>query len=304
MAAVAALALAGCGGGGGGAAAGAQRSSATSSAGSSTSTAAGTMTGTVAGRRPTKLLVVVLENHAPDSVEREMPWLSAQGKQYGNATQYYALAHPSLPNYLAMAGGTTFGITDDAHQLAGASVFGQGAPGAARTYAEGMSEPCQQHNDGRYAVRHNPWTYFPDERSACRRDDVPAGTPSGGALQSDLAAGRMPTFGLLVPDVCNDAHDCDLSTADKWLATWNQAIQAGADWKAGRLAVLVTFDEDDHSAGNHITAVLMHPSLHGVRVDQRLDHLDLSASASRLVGAQPLRDAAGRAGVLAAFGLG
>jgi acid phosphatase len=229
--------------------------------------------------RPTKLLVVVLENHAPDSVEREMPWLSAQGRQYGSATP-------------------------DSHQLDGASVFGQGAaPGAARTYAEGMSEPCEQHNDGRYAVRHNPWAYFPAEGTACRRDDVPAGTPSGGALQSDLAAGRMPTFGLLIPDVCNDAHDCELSTADQWLASWGKAIQAGADWKAGRLAVLVTFDEDDHSAGNHITAVLMHPSLHGVRVDQRLDHRDLSASASRLLGAQPLREAAGRAGVLAAFGL-
>jgi len=300
--------LAGCGGGGT-TAAGAQRSSAASKAGSTTTTAAaGTaISTTTAGAHPTKLLVVVLENHAPDSVEREMPWLSAQGKQYGTATQYYALTHPSLPNYLAMAGGTTFGISDDhspdQHHLSGPSVFGQGAPGATRTYAEAMVEPCEQHNDGRYAVRHNPWAYFPDEGSACRRDDVPAGTPSAGALSSDLSAGRMPTFGLLVPDVCNDAHDCDLSTADRWLASWGQAVQAGADWKSGRLAVLVTFDEDDHTSGNRITTVLMHPSLHGVRVDRRLDHLDLSASASRLLGAQPLRDAAGRAGVLAAFGL-
>jgi acid phosphatase len=237
-----------------------------------------------------------------------MPWLSAKAKQYGTAAQYYALTHPSLPNYLAMAGGTTFGITDDrgpgAHPLPGGSVFGQGRPGATRTYAEGMREPCQQHNDGRYAVRHNPWAYFPAERSACRRADVPAGTPSGGALRSDLAAGRMPTFGLLVPDVCNDAHDCDLSTADAWLASWGRAVQAGPDWKAGRLAVLVTFDEDDHTARNRITTVLMHPSLHGARVDRRLDHRDLSATASRLLGGQPLREAAGRPGLLAAFGLG
>jgi acid phosphatase len=257
--------------------------------------------------RPTKLLVVVLENHAPDAVEREMPWLAAQAKRYGTATTYYALAHPSLPNYLALAGGSTFGVRDDRdpdrHPLAGGSVFDQGPAGAARTYAEGMSQPCEQTDDGSYAVRHNPWTYFPAEHAACLRDDVPAGTPSAGALQRDVAASTLPRFGLLVPDVCNDAHDCELPTADRWLASWVRAIEAGPDWKAGRLAVLVTFDEDDHTAGNRISAVVMHPSLRGVRVDRRLDHRDLSASASRLLGTQPLREAAGRPGMLAAFGL-
>ena len=257
--------------------------------------------------RPTKLLVVVLENHAPDSVEQEMPQLSAQGRRYGTATAYYALTHPSLGNYLAIAGGTTFGVRDDdppkRHRLSGRSVFGQGAAGRTRTYAEGMTEPCEQHDDGDYAVRHNPWTYFADERTACQRDDLPSGTPSAGALQRDLAAGRMPTFAMLIPDLCNDAHDCELATSDRWLSPWLQAVQAGPDWKAGRLAVLVTFDEDDHTAGNRITAVLMHPSLHGVKVDRRLDHRDLSASASRLLGGQPLREAAGRPGLLEAFGL-
>jgi hypothetical protein len=260
-------------------------------------------------RTPTKLLVVVLENHAPDDVARDMPTLSASGARYGEATSYYALTHPSLPNYLSIAGGTTFGVRDDKgpgkHPLPGGSVFGQAVPGrtTARTYAEGMSEPCQRSNDGRYAVRHNPWVYFPAERAACKRDDVPAGTPAAGALQADLAGGRMPTFSLLVPDVCNDAHDCDLATADRWLASWLKAVEAAPEWRTGGLAVFVTFDEDDHSAGNHITGVLMHPALSGVRVTDRLDHRDLSASASRLLGGPPLREAAGRPGLLAAFGL-
>jgi acid phosphatase len=260
-------------------------------------------------RKPSKLLVVVLENHAPDAVGQEMPKLSAMGARYGQATQYYALTHPSLPNYMAMAGGTTFGVRDDKgpdqHPLPGASVFGQAVPGrtTARTYAEGMTKPCQRSNDGRYAVRHNPWVYFPAERAACERDDVPSGTPTAGALRDDLAHGRMPTFSLLVPDVCNDAHDCDLGTADRWLGSWLRAVQAAPEWRTGGLAVFVTFDEDDRSAGNHITGVLMHPALHGVRVSDRLDHRDLSASASRLLGGRPLHDAAGRPGLLAAFGL-
>jgi acid phosphatase len=108
---------------------------------------------------------------------------------------------------------------------------------------------------------------------------------------------------MVVPDVCNDAHDCSLARADRWLRSWLRTVQAGPDWRAGRLAVVVTFDEDDHSAGNHVTAVVLHPSLHGVRVSRRLDHRDLSASASRLAGGAPLRDARGRAGLLAAFHL-
>jgi hypothetical protein len=261
-------------------------------------------------RRASKLLVVVLENRAASRVTREMPYLSAQARRYGQATRYYGVTHPSLPNYLTMAGGSTFRVRDDgrpaAHPLHGASLFGQALAHhrTAKTYAEGMTSRCQRHDSGRYAVRHNPWTYFPAERAACRRHDVPAGTPTRGALQRDVAAGHLPTFGLLVPDVCNDAHDCSLATSDRWLRSWLRTVKAGPDWRSGRLAVLVTFDEDDHSAGNHVAAVLMHPSLHGVRVRRRLDHHDLSAAVSRLVGAPPLRGAAHRAGILAAFRLG
>jgi hypothetical protein len=259
--------------------------------------------------RPSKLLVVVLENRAASRVRREMPYLSSQARRYGQATRYYGVTHPSLPNYLTMAGGSTFHVRDDrrpsAHRLRGASVFGQALAHhrTATTYAEGMKVNCQQRNSGRYAVRHNPWAYFRSERAACRRHDLPAGTPARGPLHRDLAAGRLPTFSLLVPDVCNDAHDCSLARADRWLRSWLHQVKAGPDWRSGRLAVLVTFDEDDRSAHNHVAAVLMHRGTHHVRVRQRMDHRDLSASVSRLVGAEPLRGAARRRGVLAAFGL-
>jgi len=202
-----------------------------------------------AAKRPSKLLVVVLENHDVSRTRREMPYLSAQAARYGQATRYFGVTHPSLPNYLTMAGGSTFGVRDDrgpgAHRLRGASVFGQalGHHRTTATYAEGMRTNCQQRDTGRYAVRHNPWTYFPAERAACRRHDVPAGTPARGALRRDVRAGRLPTFSMLVPDVCNDAHDCSLARADRWVRSWLRVVQAGPDWRAGRLAVLVTFDE-------------------------------------------------------------
>jgi phosphatidylinositol-3-phosphatase len=245
-------------------------------------------------------MVVVLENHSESTALSGMPYLRSQAERYGVATNSYAVTHPSLPNYLAIAGGSTFGVLDDkppaAHPVNGTSVFGQvrAAGQTAMTYAEGMAKPCELQRDGLYAVKHNPWTYFADpaERSACRSFDVPSGTPDSGALHDDVAAGQLPTFSLLIPDLCNDAHDCALGTADSWLRSWLTTIMAGPDFAAGRLLVVVTFDEDDHHSQNHILTVFLHPTLKQTTISTRFDQYAVSGLVSRLVGAKPLREAA------------
>jgi acid phosphatase len=212
---------------------------------------------------------------------------------------------------LAIAGGSTFGVHDDnlpvAHPLSGSSVFGQvlAAGKVAKTYAEGMTSACQMLSSGRYAVKHNPWPYFTSatERAGCKRYDLPSGTPSNGALHDDIAAGNLPTFGLLIPDLCNDGHDCTLSTADGWLQGWIRPLLASQDFRTGRLAVVVTFDEDHRDANNNILTAVLQRGVHGKVVSAHLDNYALSRSVSQLVGARPLRDAAGAPDLLAAFGL-
>src|SRR4051812_37211498 len=113
-----------------------------------------------------------------------MQRLAALAANGGGASRYYALTHPSLGNYLAIAGATTFHVRDDEgparHPLSGPSVFGQvlSAGRVAKTYAEGMPGHGVTTSSGRYAVKHNPWAYFTDtaERAGCRRYDVPAGS--------------------------------------------------------------------------------------------------------------------------------
>jgi phosphatidylinositol-3-phosphatase len=278
------------------------------SAGSSTSTPARSAAGP-RGAQPTKLLVIVMENHSSSGAAAGMPRLAAAAHRYGLATRSFGVTHPSLPNYLAIAAGSTFSVHDDkppsAHRLPGRSVFGQvlASGKVAKTYAEGMTAPCQTTPSRRYAVKHNPWTYFRSERAACLRDDVPAGTPSRGALQHDIAAAAMPTFALLIPDLCNDAHDCSLATADRWLGLWLAPLTAGPDFRAGRLAVVVTFDEDDNHSHNQILTAVLHESLHGSTVRTRLDHLALSRAASGLVGRGGLRGARTAPDLLTSFGL-
>lgn len=292
-------------------------SSAPSPGGSTTSTSATPSTASsprlAAAVSPhvSKLLVVVLENHNRSQALSQMPALAAQARRYGQATQWYAVAHPSLPNYLGLTGGSTFGVRDDknppSHHLSGRSVFGQltAAHHSVRAYVDSMPSACAQSNSGRYAVRHNAWAYFTaaSERTWCRRYDVPAGTTSRGALHDDVVAGRLPRYAQLIPDVCHDGHDCSLATADAWLGAWLKRIEAGPDFRSGRLAVVVTFDEDDHHASNHVAFVVAAAQLHGKSVSRRFTHGSLAAAPSRLVGLKPLRYAGTSPDVLKAFGL-
>lgn len=256
------------------------------------------------GEPVSKVLVVVVENHSLDAMRREMPWTFALAQRYGYATGYRALAHPSLPNYLAIAGGDTFGISDDkdpaAHVLHGPSVFGQALAQhrTAKVYAEDMPAPCSTASRGRYAVRHNPWTYFADEHAACEQYDVPIT-----ALAGDVQGGDLPTVGMVVPNLCSDAHDCPLSEADRWMRDVVGQVMAGPDFTSGRLLVVITADEDDGDQGNLVLTTMVNPQITGSVVHSDLSHYSLSGLLSQVAGAQPLRRARSAPPLGAAFGL-
>jgi hypothetical protein len=258
-----------------------------------------------------KVMVIVEENHSQTEAVTLMPHLAGWADTYGKATAYTAVTHPSLPNYLAIAGGSTFGVADDnapsSHPISGDSVFDQSisAAASAKTYAEGMTSNCMLGNTGRYAVKHNPWAYFngATQRANCNTGDVPLGTTSAGNLHDDIAAGALPNTGMMVPDLCNDAHDCPLTTADDWLAAWVPQLMGGADYKSGNLTIVITFDEDDSSAGNNVAFVVIDPRLSGKVVSSAANHYSLTRWLDANVGAPPLRSAATAPDLKAAFGL-
>ncbi|ABL81117.1 phosphatidylinositol-3-phosphate phosphatase [Nocardioides sp. JS614] len=255
--------------------------------------------------RVSKVVVFIVENHSLDQMRDRMPFTYALATTYGHATGYTAMTHPSLPNYLAIVSGSTQGVTDDrnpeAHVLRGPTVLGKAvrAGHTAAVYAEGMPENCALTNGGtRYAVRHNPWTYFVDERSLCQQYDVALD-----ALPSATTSGRLPTVSLVIPDLCNDAHDCSLASADAWLSKQITPLTEGPDWKSGHLAIVVTADEDDRHHGNNVLTLVANPALHGKVVTEPLNHLSLSRSLSEVSGSAPLNQAAGAPSLLSAFGL-
>jgi acid phosphatase len=247
------------------------------------------------GQPVTKLLTIVEENHSLEQMKTGMPYLYSLAQRFAYANNYVAIRHPSLPNYLAIAGGDTFGVSDDAgpasHPLSGQSVFGQAiAHGrTAGVYAESMPGNCAQSSSAGYVVKHNPWPYFVDERALCNASDTPE-TGFGAAV----GANALPNAGMLIPNLCNDAHDCSLGTADSWLKNRLPNILASSDFTSGKLAVVVTADEDDSASGNKVLTVVLHASLDGSHkvVSTPLTHYSLSGFYSQTNGSSPLRKAA------------
>jgi acid phosphatase len=265
-------------------------------------------------KAPTKVLVFVEENHSLSQMLAGMPYLSRLAtKRYGYAAHYLAITHPSLPNYLAIAGGSTFGVTNDGGPATNAPKVGKARSAfdeaiahglTAKTYAESMPSNCYLKTAGEYAPKHNPWTYFASGRRSCNRYDVPMGTPSHGAFAHDIKTGHLPNVGMAIPNLCNDAHSCAIARADHWLKRWLPPILHSHAFTSGRLAVVVTADEGVRSAPNTVlTAVLHAPGRGGRAVRTPLTHYSLSGFLSRMAHAHPLRHAARATSFARAFGL-
>jgi phosphatidylinositol-3-phosphatase len=261
--------------------------------------------------RATKVLVVIEENHSYAQMRAGMPFLAALSDTYGYATHWTAITHPSEPNYLAITGGSTFGITDDkppaahAAQMRGAtSVFDQALESGrtAATYAESMPANCSldDSSDGvpTYAVRHNPWAYFPAGRHGCLADDE-----NLRQFGRDAAGNALPHVGFLIPDLRNDGHDGSLGTADHWLEDHLAPVLDSRDFTSGKLVVIVTADEDDRHSGNTVLTSVLTPALSHRVVTSPLTHYSLTRYIAEILGVPALREGAGAPDLAAAFGL-
>jgi len=234
------------------------------------------------------------------------PYVNSLRASCGTASDFHAIMHPSLPNYIALTSGGTQGVSGDgdpsAHPLRARSIFEQVR--SWKTYAESMPRPCTLQSSGLYAVRHNTATYYVRlRRTLCARD-VPMGTTGRGALRRDLARNTLPRFSFVVPNVCNDQHDCGIQTGDAWLRTWVPALLRSRAYRAGRTAIFITWDENDGRFGNRIPLLVIAPSIHrGKVVRSRLSHYALLRATEAMLGLHYLGKAAHAGRLRRLFGL-
>jgi len=251
-----------------------------------------------------KLLVVVEENHSLAQMRRRMPYTFSLARRYGYAGDYHALGHPSLPNYLGITSGHMYGVHRNMKpsllKVGSPSVFGQ-ALAAGRTagvYVDSMPTPCFRRRQAPYTLPANPWVFYSRERSACLAHDRPMA-----AFAPDVSAGRLPQVGMVTPNLCHSGHDCPLSTADAWFERLMSTVTSGPDWRSGRLAIVLTADEDHHNAGNVVLTTVIHPSQSHHVVSARLTHYSLTRLFDEVAGLPPLGQAATAPSMAKAFGL-
>ena len=236
-------------------------------------------------RQPTRIAVVVLENTEYGDIigNRSAPYINSLARRYVLATRYFGIRHPSLPNYLALLGGSTFGIDDDCDDCSvrGASLVDQlDAAGISwRAYMEGMPSPCSQAASvGEYTKHHNPFVYFDNVVSSaarCARKVVPLSL-----LTRDLRSGALPRFVWITPDKCHDMHDCSAAVADRFLRRQLTPLLGAL----GRNGVLfLTWDEGTSNrgccsgaSGGHIATIVAGGlARHGFRFRRNADHYSI-----------------------------
>lgn len=248
----------------------------------------------------THVVVVVMENHAYSRIigSSAAPYENTLADECGVATSYYAVAHPSLPNYIAMTAGTTAGVRDDkppaSHRLSKPSIFSQ-LGSQWRSYEESMPSNCDLSSSGLYAVKHNPAPYFPNVRKACSKQDVPLpASPSFAAA-----------FTFVTPNRCNDMHDCSVETGDTWLKTFVSRVLATSEYENGHLVLFLTWDEGGGRTGtNQVPLVVAAPTVPaGLRVTRTFTHYGLLATVEQILGKSCVAKACAAASLRDAFHL-
>jgi phospholipase C len=246
-----------------------------------------------------------LENHDYQSVigSSSAPFLNSLAADCGLATGYHAITSPSLPNYIAATSGlgghglSPFSSDCDpvgSCTTGSKSIFAQVE--SWRAYQESMPSPCAQHDDGRYAVRHNPPVYY-TSLAGCQDRDLPMT-----ALQPDLDGDSLPAFSFITPNICDDAHSCPLSEGDDWLSHELPRVFQSPAYRSGHTALFITFDEGDN--GSRVATVVVSPSTAaGQRSSQAFDHYSLLRTTEDLLGVPPLGRARSAKSMAQSFGL-
>lgn len=180
----------------------------------------------------------------------QMPNYNRLAKANALLTQHFAVIHPSLPNYLALIGGDTFGVTTNCEDcfISARTLVDEieDAGMTWKTYQEDFPRPCFLGSSHIYVQKHNPFIYFDSVR--LNEERCTSHIVNLKELPVDLAAGNLPNFVFITPNICNSAHDCDLKTADTWLGPWVDQLQDYPGMQEDGLIIL-TWDEGQGDHG-------------------------------------------------------
>jgi len=238
------------------------------------------------------VVVVVMENHSFNDIigaTAAAPYINALASQGANFTSSFAIEHPSEPNYLDLFSGSNQGVTDDScpHTFDTANLGSEliAANLTFAGYSEDLPTVATKCTSGLYARKHNPWVNF---RNVPAESNLPFT-----AFPTDFST--LPTLAFVVPNLCNDTHDCSITTGDTWLSV---NIGAYAQWaKAHDSLLVLTWDEDDHSQSNQIPTLFVGALVIPGNYSESIDHFRVLATLETMYGLELTGSAADRSAV-------
>jgi len=264
------------------------------------------------------VFVVVLENHSFGQVigNPVMPYLNGLATAHGLAADYFANAHPSIPNYFMLTTGNLETFDDSFTGTISDDNIVRALGGAGKSwkaYIESIpSTGYLGPNSGTYLKRHNPFAYLSDVTGSATQA---ANMIPFSQLSADLAAGTLANFVYILPNSQDDAHDCPgggsscmddqkLAAADAWLrANINPVITSP---KFGNSVLIITFDEsvdtDITNGGGQVTTVLVGPHVKtGFRSSTMYQHQSLLRLVLQLLNVSDMPGASAMANSMGEF---
>jgi phosphatidylinositol-3-phosphatase len=245
--------------------------------------------------------VILMENEEYGDIagSPSAPYINGLARHYALARGMYAISHPSLPNYLALTGGSTFGISSDCTtcSVGVSSIVDQltQAKLSWRAYMEGLPRTCfTGSGSGGYAKKHNPFVYYTRVVGNPARC---ANVVRLARLAGDERNHALPRFIWITPDLCHDMHDCSVATGDRFLSRLVPALLRSL----GRGGLLfLTWDEgaSDNgccrlASGGHVVTIVAGPGARrGARMNGPADHYSVLQTIEDLFGLPRLRGAA------------
>ncbi|HET7421268.1 MAG TPA: alkaline phosphatase family protein [Candidatus Dormibacteraeota bacterium] len=231
------------------------------------------------------VFLIVMENHSAEEA-LSGAYTASLAAQYRVASNYHAVSHPSVPNYLAITSGSTWGVEDDSYRVLPKQDLGTQLTDANvswRAYMEGLTDAGCLRSPVPYDPGHNPFAFY---GGTCPANVVPFTS-----FASDLSGASTPSFVWISPDRCHDTHDCNVAAGDAWLSQVVPQITGSAAWKDGGV-LFVTWDEDDSSADNRVLMLVIEPGKSHLESTRLYTHYSLLATVEDLLGVGRLGQAA------------
>jgi hypothetical protein len=249
------------------------------------------------------VVLAIFENKARSQIigSASAPYLNGLAAQGANFTQSFALRHPSQPNYLELFSGSNEGVTDNScpHTFASGNLghqliaHGRTFVGYAQDLPSAGSSVCVNGGEDGYWRKHAPWTNFSNLNQTVVSQPYTA-------FPTDFA--RLPTVSWVVPNQCNDMHNvprCSVSTGDTWA---RHHLDAYAQWaKTHNSLLIVTWDEDDNTATNHIATFFVGARINPGNYSERIDHYSVLRTIEAMYGLPGIAGAANRTPITDVF---